>query len=290
MKETIKQHYWLGYSSKEGFVILDRTMPCNRPNSADKLVFTKCKNWQTFTEDKKKWLDSNKYVSIQALNLNPNQTQNANRLIDNYHQRVKSGIITGLKQNNVDSLWHLTHEKNIQSILERGILNHYKSHKTINRMIDISNKEVQFWRDLKEPYYQKKIHEYVPLFINYDNAMFYRLTRYEYPGQLCLIEISLDALLNNVFLFTDRNASTKDANFFGHHEDLNKLFWDTLQDETWDWNSTLLTKQARQAEVLIYNKVPTRHIKKIYCSNEKMYRAQFNTYKDLISNQNKFIY
>jgi len=286
----MKKHYWLGYSSKQGFVILDRTKPCNRPNSNEKLVFTKCINWHTFTEDRKNWHDSNKYVSIQALNLNPSQRQNVNRLIDNYHKRVKSEIVAGFKKNNVGSLWHLTHEKNIQSILDLGILNHYESHKTINIMIDISNKDVQVWRDLKEPYYQEKIHEYVPLFINYDNAMFYSLTRYKYPGQLCLIEISLDALMSNVFLFTDRNASTKDSNFFGHHEDLNKLFWNTLQDETWGWNSTQLTKQARQAEVLIYNKVSTRFIKKIYCSSEKMYLALSSAYKDLISNQNKFVY
>jgi hypothetical protein len=119
--------------------------------------------------------------------------------------------------------------------------------------------------------------------------MVYRLKRYEYQQQLCLIEVSLDVLSENDFLFTDRNAACYDAVFYKSSEDLKKLPWAVLQDDTWDWNdSNKLSKQQRQAEVLIYPEVHPKFIEKIYCSSKEMYRDLSEKYKDLISNKNIF--
>ncbi|MGQ0749172.1 MAG: hypothetical protein ACT4PS_01420 [Betaproteobacteria bacterium] len=46
---------WWGYNSVEGWVVLDRSIPCNRPAIKDDLVFYRCSDWSTFTEVREKW-------------------------------------------------------------------------------------------------------------------------------------------------------------------------------------------------------------------------------------------
>jgi hypothetical protein len=46
---------WWGYNSKEGWVVLDRSIPCNRPAIKDDLMFYRCSDWSTFTDAREKW-------------------------------------------------------------------------------------------------------------------------------------------------------------------------------------------------------------------------------------------
>lgn len=48
---------WMGFSDKYGWVILDRTLPANKPShrAGEKLYFIKCSNWSIFQEEKGKW-------------------------------------------------------------------------------------------------------------------------------------------------------------------------------------------------------------------------------------------
>lgn len=46
---------WWGYNSVEGWVVLDRSIPCNRPAIKDDLVFHRCSDWTTFTDKREKW-------------------------------------------------------------------------------------------------------------------------------------------------------------------------------------------------------------------------------------------
>jgi len=291
----INRDQWWGFSLKHGFVMLDRTKSINRSNSSSNMFeFTKCSNWSNYKDERRKWNSIKYYVSIEATNLSKREKEKARKKIEfyqsEYDRKTKDEVKDGFLNNNIDSLWHLTHVKNINSIVKHGIYNHYKAHKNIGKSLtDISDNEVQRWRDSKELFYKRRVHEYVPLYINYDNLMVYKLKRYEYQQQLCLIEVSLDVLSENDFLFTDRNAACYDAVFYKSSEDLKKLPWAVLQDDTWDWNdSNKLSKQQRQAEVLIYPEVHPKFIEKIYCSSKEMYRDLSEKYKDLISNKNIF--
>lgn len=46
---------WWGYNSKEGWVVLDRNIPCNRPAIKDDLIFYRCSDWSAFTDAREKW-------------------------------------------------------------------------------------------------------------------------------------------------------------------------------------------------------------------------------------------
>lgn len=46
---------WWGYNSKEGWVVLDRSIPCNRPAIKDDLLFYRCSDWTSYGELREKW-------------------------------------------------------------------------------------------------------------------------------------------------------------------------------------------------------------------------------------------
>lgn len=46
---------WWGYNSIEGWVVLDRSIPCNRPAIKDDLLFYRCSDWTSFTDAREKW-------------------------------------------------------------------------------------------------------------------------------------------------------------------------------------------------------------------------------------------
>jgi hypothetical protein len=46
---------WWGYNSIEGWVVLDRSIPCNRPAIKDDLLFYRCSDWTSFTDLREKW-------------------------------------------------------------------------------------------------------------------------------------------------------------------------------------------------------------------------------------------
>lgn len=173
----------------------------------------------------------------------------------------------------VSSLWHMTHKNNIKEILESGILSNTTAY-TTKKPMDISNPGVQKWRDLKDPIYGRKIHDYAPAYINIKNPMLY--VKRDIQHELCLIEISLKALLKHDFIFTDGNAAAHNTNFYNTTDNLIKLPWDVLNSSF--WNGIPDGKRKRCCEVLVYPLIEPNHIIKIHCYSEDTlrYLAKFN--------------
>lgn len=46
---------WWGFSTARGWVILDRSIPQNKPNRGSDLQFIDCSNWSIFTENRSRW-------------------------------------------------------------------------------------------------------------------------------------------------------------------------------------------------------------------------------------------
>ena len=46
---------WWGFSSAHGWVVLDRSIPSNRPGIKEDLLFFRCRDSTTFTETREKW-------------------------------------------------------------------------------------------------------------------------------------------------------------------------------------------------------------------------------------------
>ena len=161
----------------------------------------------------------------------------------------------------VTSLWHMTHKHNIENILKYGILSNLQAH-TKFHPVDISDHGAQRWRDASEPFYDKRLHEYVPTYLNIRNPMLY--VKRDVQDDLCLIEISLYALLENKFIFTDGNAASYHTKLYNSVDDLEKLPWDVLN--ACYWNDFEDGKRKRCSEVLIYPSVEPAYIRMIHCS------------------------
>lgn len=47
---------WWGYSKEHGWVVLDRTVPCNVPGLKVDLLFLRCRDVTTFCEQRERWI------------------------------------------------------------------------------------------------------------------------------------------------------------------------------------------------------------------------------------------
>ena len=94
--------------------------------------------------------------------------------LDNvFSQEVKTKerdyLVNILGQYGVSTINHMTHIDNLSSILDNGLISHNNPY--CKR--DISNQGVNARRERIEPIYNKKIHDYVPFYMNIRNPMLY---------------------------------------------------------------------------------------------------------------------
>ncbi|HCB13110.1 MAG TPA: hypothetical protein DEP36_06015 [Gammaproteobacteria bacterium] len=176
------------------------------------------------------------------------------------HEKSYSDIEKSFREYGVTSIWHMTHKDNIKEILRSGILSHNDAHES-KRPTDISNLSVQKRRESEDPIYGQSLHDYAPTYINIKNPMLY--VKREIQHELCLIEISLSALSEQNFIFTDGNAAASDTRFYNTTDDLDKLPWDVLNASY--WTDFADGKRKRCSEVLVYQKIDPRHIIKLHC-------------------------
>ena len=187
--------------------------------------------------------------------------------IDVYEFTESESLINKLNEKKVNSLWHLTHKNNIESILEHGILSHDNAKKLTN-YVDISDHQVQDLRKKKESIHGRRIHEYVPLFINPKNAMLYRVMQdISKKNKLCLIEIFLD-VLEWEYIFTDGNAASRYTNFYmSLNDNFDSIPWDDIFSTSWSYRGVRdeIRKSHMMSEFLIYPKIAPKYIGEILC-------------------------
>ena len=186
-------------------------------------------------------------------------------LIEEHHLAVakrKKEIRAGFSKHKVKCLWHMTHKRNIENIIKCGILNNFDVHNLDIKYVDISDIGAQRWREKKkEPCYNRKIHDYVPLYINPQNPMLYALR--EQQNDLCLLEVLLDVVGDNEFVISDGNVASRDTKFSSSIRSLDALPWDILNARFWaDFPDG---KRKRCAEVLVYPEVQPMYIGVIHC-------------------------
>lgn len=172
-------------------------------------------------------------------------------------------IIQPFKNKGVCSLWHMTHRNNVVNIMRYGILSNTQAINSADP-VDISDHGVQRWREAEDPIYGRKIHDYTPTYFNIRNPMLY--VKKNIQDELCLIEISLSALSEENYLFTDGNAAARNTNFYNSLDDLVHLPWEVLNSSY--WNDFEDGKRKRCAEVLIYPSIEPKYIKQIHCYSD----------------------
>jgi hypothetical protein len=175
------------------------------------------------------------------------------------------GVYTAFKKYSVKVLWHMTHYTNIPNILKYGLLNHYDSINRNLNNVDISNPEVQKWRDGREEIYNHRIHDYAPLYINPRNPMLY--VRRRISSELCLIEVTLSVLAEHKFLVSDGNAASRNTVFYNKLNHLSSLPWEVINTNFWpDFDEG---KRKMCSEVLIYPNISPDYIGNIHCCSKR---------------------
>ncbi len=170
--------------------------------------------------------------------------------------------INSLNDHHVEYLYHMTHIENLPSILEHGLL----AHGNLYQKEDISNREVNDRRSLRDPIYGKRIHDYVPFYFSPRNAMLYALR--EMQNNIVILEIKREVILADGTLFTDGNASSGGTSFSNDLSELDMIDWKCINAKYWlDFSDG---RRKKMAEVLVPNFVSIDDIEVILCNNHNL--------------------
>ncbi len=159
-----------------------------------------------------------------------------------------------------NELHYITHIDNVSSIVSHGILSKTLLTRRKLSSTDISDPDVQRWRNDAEPVFGRAIHDYVPLYFNPLNAMLYK--RRELRHSLAICAIPIQRLLNKQHVFTDGNAASRSTSF---SSDINLVRTSDSVLKARSWSDLPDGRRRRCAEMLIYECVPSNAIAKIYC-------------------------
>ncbi len=167
----------------------------------------------------------------------------------------------------VKHLFHMTSLDNLSNIMSHGLYSHNLSHQHQMIQDDISNQSVNKKRAyIRDPYFHRSLHDNVPFFINPRNAMLYALRNRQ--CRLAILAISINALSDNDYLFTDGNAASYGTSFYNDPAYLSKLNWNAIRATY--WNDIHDGRRIINAEFLIPDKVEVQHISGILLYNSNV--------------------
>ncbi len=163
-------------------------------------------------------------------------------------------------------LFHMTHIRNLRSIVELGLYCHAKA----PEYLDISNAKVNARRSKTEPIHNRPLHDYVPLYFNPRNAMLFQ-EQCEFQDQVVLIEVRPEACLADFSIFAEKNAAANDCKFVYCLSDVKKFRWDRIQAENWsnDGITNIDSKQLMMSECLISDHIDTTQFSAIHTANDR---------------------
>lgn len=192
----------------------------------------------------------------------------------------------------IQELYYIAHIKNLQSILDKGILSHKRAGKLSVPYTDISNGVVQALRSEKilERCNKKKkplsIHRHAVLYLNPHNAMMFK----KKDESICIIRVNKEIINRGDAVISNKNASVSNAEFFTTEayqlvqEVADKLASNLSTLNTAEKNVQNEYKQVRQSEallpyeispiyftgVIVKNKADMEQVNKILVDTKKM--------------------
>ncbi|NEQ97700.1 MAG: DUF4433 domain-containing protein [Cyanothece sp. SIO2G6] len=165
-------------------------------------------------------------------------------------------------------IYHITHLRNLRSILEAGeLLCNQRIKRSRTQFQDISYGNIQDRRSrIQVPFgSQGRLHEYVPFYFAPRSPMLYTINKGNVAGcpegQTSIIHLVTTAeafaSARIEFCFTDGHAAMVYSDFFNNLADLNQIDWGIMQEKYWrDTDEDGDRKRRRQAEFLVYQTVP----------------------------------
>lgn len=246
MPESIPSDYIPNFNSMHFF------NPSNNPNVSEAIKWYKKSGKQGYQPaiNRLEYLG----VDIQS-NFNINEKDFWDISDEDYYEEDSI-----LDKYGIDYIYHMTHYKNLESILVNGLLAHN------NELVDehIDNAEVNDRRNKIEPIYHKNLHTYVPFYFNPKNPMLF--VNKEIQEDIVILAFNKNLLIREGIIFTDGNAAVNKTKFYGDLNDLEQLNWSCINSRY--WNDYEDGKREVMAEILIPNKVNITQLKKIYCYDE----------------------
>lgn len=191
---------------------------------------------------------------------------------------------TGKPDYTAKMIYHITHIKNLESIIkEGGILSDAEMQTRGIEQNGIAYSEIKERRRRISVQISRGGHlsDYVPLFFAPRQPMLYVLSEKRVP---CFQEnedriLHLEICIANVitahldYCFTDGHAAMLTTNYYQTIEHLEKIDWDLMHNNSWhDREDDPNRQQRREAEFLIWNRLPWDLISLIGTKNAKTAR------------------
>ena len=175
-------------------------------------------------------------------------------------------IPENLQEYGIDYLYHMTHINNLASIIRYGLLSHHAAHRLNVIQSVISDPDVQDIRaGLVVPFYNRPLHDYVPLYFDPRNPMLYK--RREIQEDIVILGLDPNLIFEPNILITDGNAAARETSFYKRPNALSKLPWDSIRAKS--WHNIEDGRRIKCAEVLFYDKIMPNKIQFVFCYSQK---------------------
>ena len=172
-----------------------------------------------------------------------------------------------LEKKGVYTFYHVTHLRNVLSILNNGIYSKNEVRRSNVNYKNISNEEVQKKgkRNMKGKF-GRDIEDYVRLFFTSHTPMLRNICFLKHEDhEICLLQVN-PAIMDEAekFYYTNMSCSRQQFNLYSTINDLKSLEWRYLIQD-YDYLRKIEKRNTldsyRGAEVLIYRVVPSSYIK-----------------------------
>jgi hypothetical protein len=157
------------------------------------------------------------------------------------------------KKHRIKALYHFTDRANIGSIVSKGGLYGWETLRRKNIYVPRPGGNAVSRKLDRE----KKLQDYVRLSFSTDLPMLYVAKQDGRIKNPVWLKIDLDVLFWEDTLFSDRNATDKNAQIGGRASDFQRIRFDVLKTDSWTGKQQ---KAYKQAEVLVRSHIDLKYI------------------------------
>ncbi len=191
---------------------------------------------------------------------------------------------------------HMTHINNLENVIAfDGLLAKNEIESTPLHHENIANQDVQDKRSkVTVPLFPGgTLHDYVPFYFWGQTPMLL-VNKPQQENIVFFVSYTHDILNSEIqFLFTDRHAVIKYANFYDNLDQLNSLDWKAIKEK--HWGKDVDSKEKKQAEFLVYRKVSWNLIHGIGVMNDEIasninYKLDNLTHKPIVKVKKEWYY
>lgn len=173
-----------------------------------------------------------------------------------------------MRRGRIRELYYITHIDNVPSILERGILSHERVETGQVQFTPIYDARIVASRRDRRAPDGRSLWSFANLYFQARNAMLYRVTFFEKPGDdIVILSVRPDILDRSDILISTGNAASPKSSLLPRDDGLKAIsrMWKVLNQDWWKEEDS--SKREMMAECLVPDKVPPEFIQTIYVAS-----------------------